>query len=112
MDCQHDTHAPRTVNELGYRHTATLGSGAECSTITTYYIAWTKEVWSRTGLPSARQANKMLKAHDVLQLDHEGKTSIKVPGIRGGAVRYYVFTNEALYRAQGAANDDEQAKAA
>lgn len=115
VDYQHDTHAPRTVNKLGYRRTETLGSGAECRTITTYYIgsaSWTKEVWSRAGLPSARQANKVLKAHDVLQLDHEGKTSIKVPGIKGGSPRYYVFTDEALYRAQNAANDEEATKAA
>ena len=48
----------------------------------------------------------------MLQLDHEGKTSIKVPGIKGGSARYYVFTDEALYKAQGAANDEEEAKAA
>ncbi|MGP5326792.1 hypothetical protein [Vreelandella titanicae] len=54
----------------------------------------------------------MLKAHEMLQLDHEGKTSIKVPGIKGGSARYYVFTDEALYKAQGAANDEEEAKAA
>mgnify|MGYP003146561961 CR=1 FL=1 len=54
----------------------------------------------------------MLKAQDGLQHDHEGKTSIKVPGINGGSARYDVFTDEGLYRVQGAANDEEEAKAA
>lgn len=115
VDYQHDSHAPRTVNKLGYRRTETFGSGAESRTVTTYYITpavWAKEVWGRPGLPTARQANKVLKAHDVLQLDHEGKTSVKVPGIKGGSARYYVFTDEALYKAHGAANDEEEVKAA
>ena len=80
-------------------------------TVTTFYITpavWDKEVWGRPGLPGKRQANKVLKSRDVLQLDHQGKTSIKVPGIPGGSARYYVFTDEALYQARGAANDEQE----
>lgn len=110
-DYQVDSHAPRTVNKLGYRRMETLGDGTKKRTYTTYYITpanWGKEVWGRPGMPSARQANKVLKAHGVLQLDHEGKTSIKVPGIKGGSARYYVFTDEALYQARAAANDERE----
>lgn len=110
-DFQPDPHAPRTVNKLGYRRTETLGGAGRMNTVTTYYItpaAWGKDVWGRPGMPSARQANKVLKACEVLQLDHEGKTSIKVGGLKGSSVRYYVFTDEALYRARAAANDEQE----
>lgn len=101
---QTDPHAPATIHKLGYRWTM-----HHPSTVTTYYVTpenWRKEIWGRAGLPTYRQANKVLKECGVLQLDHEGKTSIKVPGIKGDAVRYYVFTDEALYHARAAANEE------
>ncbi|WP_136066373.1 DUF927 domain-containing protein [Modicisalibacter radicis] len=110
-DYQFDQHAPRTLNKLGYRRTETFGSGASLRVVTTYFIppaTWSKEVWGKPGMPSVRQANKVLKARDVLKLDHEGKTSIKVPGIKGGSARYYVFTDESLYQARNAANDEQE----
>lgn len=111
VDYQHDQHAPRTMQRLGWRRTETFGTGANIEMTTTYFIppdTWSKEVWGRPGMPSARQANKVLKAHGILQLDHEGKTSIKVPGIKSGAARYYVFTDTSLYRARNAANDEQE----
>lgn len=108
---EQDSHAPRTVNKLGYRRTETLSSGGRMRTVTTYYISsanWTAEVLSRPGMPTKHQTNKVLKAREVLQLDREGKTSIKVPGIPGESARYYVFTDEALYRARDAANDPKE----
>lgn len=110
-DYQFDQHAPRTLNKLGYRRTEVFGSGANQRSVTTYFIppaTWSKEVWGKPGTPSVRQANKVLKAQGVLKLDHEGKTSIKVPNIKGGSARYYVFTDESLYQARNAANDEQE----
>lgn len=101
-----DLHAPVTIHKLGYRWTV-----HHPHTVTTYYVTpenWRKEVWGRPGLPSHRQANKVLKKLGILQLDHEGKTSIKVPAIKGGSARYYVFTDEALHQARAATNDERE----
>lgn len=104
-------HTSRTIKKLGYRRTETLSGAEGMRTVTTYYITpdiWKKEVWGQPGLPGMRQANKVLKSHNVLQIDGGGKTSIRVPYIPGGSARYYVFTDEALYQARGAANDEQE----
>ncbi|WP_322528691.1 DUF927 domain-containing protein [Salinicola sp. LHM] len=112
VNYQTDAHAPRTPNRLGWRRTEDPSTANDFIAVTTYFIppaTWGKDVWGRPGMPSARQANKVLKEHGVLQLDHEGKTSIKVPGLKvGGATRFYTFTDVDLYRARRAANDEQE----
>lgn len=68
VDYQHDSHAPRTVNKWAIAELkpfATVPSRAPSPRIT-LPRQHVKEAWGRPGLPSPRQANKALKAHEVL----------------------------------------------